>query len=78
MARHPLLQDREIPFVILNNKCDLNTDEKVNEIQLRQALQIDRLRTINPDLQFFVKDIVGKDAAGVSDCLQFFEERIDA
>jgi len=39
MAKHPGLSQREIPFVILANKQDL--DDSVDELILRKILQVD-------------------------------------
>ena len=57
MARHPGLAGREIPLVILSNKQDLN--DKVDELQLRQILQIERLKVLNQSIKFQVKDTIG-------------------
>jgi signal recognition particle receptor subunit beta len=53
MARHPGLQGREIPFVIMCNKNDLQ-DEFIGKDQLRRVLQVDRLKTINQKITYFV------------------------
>ena len=45
MVRHPALADRSIPIVILSNKQDL--PNKVDELQLRQILQVERLKVLN-------------------------------
>lgn len=39
MAKHPGLREREIPFVVLANKQEL--EESVDELMLRKVLQID-------------------------------------
>ena len=57
MARHPGLSGREIPLVILSNKQDLN--DKVDELQLRQILQVERLKALNQSIKFSVKDTIG-------------------
>ena len=39
MARHPGLRERNIPFIILANKQDL--EDSIDEVVLRKILQID-------------------------------------
>lgn len=66
MARHPALSDREIPLVILSNKQDLQ--DKVDELQLRQILQVERLKVLNQDLRIYVKDTIGIENSGINEC----------
>ena len=66
MTRHPALANREIPLVILSNKQDLV--EKVDELKLRQILQVERLKVLNQDLRFYVKDTIGIEGSGVNEC----------
>jgi len=73
MARHPGLQGRNIPFVILANKQD--DDAAIDEIKLRRVLQVDRLKTMN-DLKYFIKNTIGMTGAGISECFQMFEGKI--
>ena len=57
MARHPGLSGRQIPFIILSNKQDVS--EKVDEVSLRQILQVERLKNLNQSMRFSVKDTIG-------------------
>ena len=57
MARHPGLINRQIPLIILSNKQDL--PDKVDELQLRQILQVERLKNLNQSIKFYVKDTIG-------------------
>eukprot|EP00347_Sterkiella_histriomuscorum_P012090 403369929 len=72
IAKHPGLRDREIPFVILANKQDL--EDSVDELLLRKILQVDQLKTLN-SMRYFVKNIIGVTGQGVSECFQMFEGR---
>lgn len=56
IGKHPGLRDREIPFVILANKQDL--DDAVDELMLRKVLQVDQLKTLN-NMKYYVKNTIG-------------------
>ena len=71
MARHPCLAHRDIPLVILSNKQD--NEDKVDELQLRQILQIERLKMVNQNIRFHVKDTIGIQGIGINECFQMFE-----
>ena len=73
MARHPGLMGRQIPLVILSNKQDMPDQDKVDELQLRQILQVERLKTLNQNIRFYVKDTIGIQGSGINECFQMFE-----
>ena len=50
MAKHPGLAKREIPFVILGNKNDLN--DAVDAKSLEKFLNVDNLKKINGTMKF--------------------------
>ena len=74
MARHPGLYGRQIPLIILSNKQDLA--EKVDEVTLRQILQVERLKNLNTSMRFYVKDTIGLTCQGINECFQMFEGQI--
>ena len=45
IVRHPALARRQIPLCILSNKQDL--EGHIDELQMRQILQIERLKVLN-------------------------------
>ncbi|CDW87057.1 adp-ribosylation factor-like protein 6 [Stylonychia lemnae] len=72
IAKHPSLNQREIPFIILANKQD--QPDSVDELMLRKILQVDTLKTMN-SMRYFVKNVIGITGQGISECFQMFEGR---
>ncbi|TNV75364.1 hypothetical protein FGO68_gene13769 [Halteria grandinella] len=72
IAKHPLLRTRSIPFVVLANKQD--HPDRVEEDDIRKILQVDLLKGMT-QMQFYVKNTIGRTGQGVSECFQMFEGR---
>ena len=72
MARHPGLDKRSIPVVILANKQD--ADNHVDELTLRKIIKLDALKAMKPSLKWFIKNTTGIKGHGVNDCFVVFEE----
>ena len=72
LARHPGLRRRSIPVIILGNKKDEN--DAISEIELRKVMKLDTLKSLNPDLIWFIKMTAGKSGQGVADAFITFEE----
>lgn len=73
MARHPGLANRNIPFIIMGNKQD--DDKALPEVQLRRALQVDRLKTMN-DMKYWVQNTTGITGQGVLECFKIIEGKV--
>mmetsp|Transcript_1381 Transcript_1381/g.2438 ORF Transcript_1381/g.2438 Transcript_1381/m.2438 type:complete len:124 (-) Transcript_1381:46-417(-) len=70
MAKHPSLQNRRIPFLIIANKVDC--PQSVREMELRKTINLDKLKTLNK-MQYDVKDCIALTAENLEQCFRFFE-----
>ena len=69
MARHQGLADRQIPFLIVANKQDL--EESIDDKELTKFIQIDKLKTLN-DLKYRVVATTGLIGSGVDHAFKLF------
>ena len=72
MAKHPLLRNRDIPFIVLANKQDL--PGRVQEEDLKKIIQVDLLKSVS-SMKFYVKDTIGIEGQNINECFQVFEGR---
>ena len=71
MARHQGLTGRDIPFLVLNNKSDL--EDAIDEKELTKFIELDKLKTMN-DLRYTVLSVTGITGEGVDKAMKFFEQ----
>ena len=72
VVTHPLLRDREIPFIVLANKQD--RADRLDEDDLKKVIQVEKLIT-STKMQIFCKNTIGASGSGVGECFQTFEGR---